>query len=120
MVAFLSRVGTPLLAAAVMTLAAAALGYFTLATVRAMVDAAAAQATDLEAARWQARIEKADAATARAAQAQAVSALTIETEANARVREVEQKLADMEKENAALPYGDACGLGRDRVRLLAR
>ena len=41
-----------------------------------------------------------------------------EADANSRIQAAQQQLIDLEKQNAALPFGDACGLSRDRVRLL--
>jgi hypothetical protein len=69
-------------------------------------------------AHWTAQIERTNAEVNRRIADQAKAALAIETEANARVRAVEDQLASLETANAALPDGDACGLGRDRIRLL--
>ncbi|TAA54833.1 hypothetical protein [Shinella sp. JR1-6] len=83
-----------------------------------MIERAAKAAAEGRDAHWSAQIERANADANRRIADQAKAALAIETDANARVRVVEEQLTNMEIANAALPFGDACGLGRDRVRLL--
>lgn len=86
----------------------------------AMLERAAQDAAKARDAYWTGEIERANAEANRRIAEQARTALAVEAEANARVRAVDEQLAMLEIENAALPSGDSCGLGRDRVRLLAR
>ncbi|GLR51256.1 hypothetical protein KYK30_20490 [Shinella yambaruensis] len=83
-----------------------------------MIERAEKAAIEKRDAHWTAEIERGNAEANRRIADQAKAALAIETDANARIRAVENQLASLETANAALPHGDACGLGRDRVRLL--
>lgn len=86
--------------------------------IETMIERAEKAAIEKRDAHWTAEIERGNAEANRRIADQAKAALAIETDANARIRAVEIELASLEAENAALPNGDACGLGRDRVRLL--
>jgi len=83
-----------------------------------MLERAARTAAEARDAYWTGEIERSNAEANRRLADQAKAALAIETDANARVRAVEVQLANLEAENAALPGGDDCSLGRDRVRVL--
>lgn len=95
-------------------------GLFILDRLDTMIERAKTAAIESRDAHWTAQIERGNAEANRRIADQAKAALAIETEANARIRAVEHQLASLETANAALPDGDACGLGRDRVRLLPR
>lgn len=106
--------------AAAMLLAAALLGFLTLATVRGMIDDARTVTAAERNAFWVAEIERGNAEANRRIAEQATKAMQIQADAAERLRQVEQQFAEKEALNAALPHGDDRGLGRDRVRLLAR
>ncbi|UDF29822.1 UNVERIFIED_ORG: hypothetical protein LHK14_00420 [Roseateles sp. XES5] len=89
-----------------------------LAKFDSALERAARQAAEARDAHWTAQVERANADANRRVADQAKAALAIEADANARVRTITDQLTTMEIANAALPSGDDCGLGRDRVRLL--
>ncbi|CAD7055373.1 hypothetical protein RHAB21_00705 [Pseudorhizobium halotolerans] len=120
MTAWLSKAVTPLIVISLMLLAAAFLGWLALHTVDGMVDDARLSAIAERDAHWKGEIAEANTKAALAEAAQANSALRIQAEATAKIRAAEEKLTELEKENAALPDGAACGLDHGRVRLLAR
>lgn len=115
-----SRLAGPFLIPAALLLAAAIVASMAVRTTRAMVADARAQALAERDAHWTAEIEKANAEAARRIAEQAKAALAVEIAANAKVQAAQDRLAELERENAALPDGDARGIGRDRVRLLNR
>jgi Na+-transporting methylmalonyl-CoA/oxaloacetate decarboxylase gamma subunit len=88
--------------------------------IETMIERAEKAAIENRDAHWTAEIERGNAEANRRIADQAKAALAIEADANARIRAVEIENANLEAKNAALPNGDACGLGRDRVRLLSR
>lgn len=92
--------------------------WFILDRLDTMIERAKLAAIESRDAYWTGEIERGNAEANRRIADQAKAALAIETDANARIRAVEHQLANLETANAALPDGDACGLGRDRVRLL--
>ncbi|MCI9864897.1 hypothetical protein RHIZ_02940 [Rhizobium skierniewicense] len=116
--AWASKAITPLIIVAAMLTAAAFLGWLTLSTVHSMVETGRKETAAERDAYWTGRIEKANGLAATADAKQVREVLRIEKEATDRLAAVTQQQANLEKENAALPNGDACGLGRDRVRLL--
>jgi hypothetical protein len=69
-------------------------------------------------AQWRAQIAESNAKVAQAQVAQAVAVAAAEARAAQDRAAREEALTLMEKANAALPAGNACGLDRDRVRLL--
>lgn len=95
-------------------------GFLILWRIDTMIERAERAAIKSRDAHWTAEIERGNAEANRKIAEQAKAALAIEADANARIRAVEIQLASLEAENAALPNGDACGLGRDRIRLLSR
>ena len=121
----ISKVTTPVVIVGAMLLAAAGLGTISILAVERMqerqdrqVAAARVQAIAERDAHWTAEIEKSEAAANRRIADQVRTAMAIEADANSRIQAAQQQLIDLEKQNAALPFGDACGLSRDRVRLL--
>lgn len=116
--AWASKALTPLIIAAAMLAAAAFLGWLAISTVNSMVETARTEKASERDAYWTGRIEKANGLAAAAEASQIREVLRIEKEATDRLAAVTQQQANLEKVNAALPNGDACGLGRDRVRLL--
>lgn len=118
--AWFSKAATPLIVIAAMLLAAAFLGWLALKTVDGMVDDARAGAIAERDAHWKSEISAANVKVAQAEADRANATLRIQAEATARVRAAESKLIELEKDNAALPDGAACGLDHGRVRLLAR
>ncbi|ANH04617.1 hypothetical protein [Shinella sp. HZN7] len=115
---FIRRAALPVITAGALLVIGLLLLWLILARFDGMVERAARAAAEARDAHWAAQIERANADANRRIADQAKAALAIETDANARVRLVEEQLTNMEIANAALPLGDACGLGRDRVRLL--
>ncbi|WP_411037711.1 hypothetical protein [Shinella sp. BYT-45] len=120
MIALLNRAALPAVAAAALLLTFALVVLLIVSRIDTLVDRAVTLAVAGRDAHWTAEIERANAETNKRIADQAQAALAIETEANARVRAVEAQLSELETANAALPAGDACGLGRDRIRLLPR
>lgn len=116
--AWASKAITPLIIVAALLAAAAFLGWLTLSTVNSMVETGKKETAAERNAYWTGRIEKANALAAKADADRSRKVLRIEQEATDRLVAITQQKAKLENENAALPNGDACGLGRDRVRLL--
>lgn len=117
---FFARVASPLVIAAALLLGVAIVALLGVRTVSGMVADARSQAVRERDAYWTGEIEKANAVANRKIADQARAALAIEAGANARVQAAQDRLNELESENAALPDGDACGIGRARVRLLNR
>lgn len=69
---------------------------------------------------WKAEIAKSNLETARTQAAQLQTVIQLESEAQEKLKAVEDQKAELEKLNAALPNGNSCGLDSDRVKLLAR
>lgn len=120
MTAAISRAALPYLITGVLLVAAAGLSFLAASKISSMIEDAAALARAERDAHWTAEIERTNAHAARRIADQAREALQIETAANERIRAAEQEQAVLEKKNAALPDGGACGLDHGRVRLLAR
>lgn len=89
-----------------------------IARIDGMVDAAREEATKARDAYWTGEIERANAIAERARADQIAAAAAADREAAEQIRRLEDQLDRLERENASLPNGDACGLSRDRVRLL--
>ena len=118
MMAWLSKSTLPLIVIAGLLLGLGGLAFAGLRLVNDMVETARTTAITERNAFWSGQIDKANAIVAQTEAANARETLRIESEATSRVRDAELQLAELEKQNAALPNGDACGLGRERVRLL--
>ncbi|OCJ65036.1 hypothetical protein A6U97_12100 [Agrobacterium tumefaciens] len=114
----LTKRAAPLIVAGAMVLAAAFLGWLAVATVNGMLERAITLKAAERDAVWRGEIEIANAKVANAETAQALVALELERDTSARIAALASKNQKLEMLNAALPDGDACGLGRDRVRLL--
>ncbi len=120
MTAAISRAAFPFLITGVLLFAAAGLSVVAVSRIDGMIEEAAASARAERDAHWTGEIERANAHAARRIADQAREALRVETAANERIRAAEQEQVELEKKNAALPDGGACGLDHGRVRLLAR
>ncbi len=118
--AWLSKAAMPLIVAGLMLLAAALIGWACLATVDRLVSEARASTKAERDAHWEAQIAKSEAKTQKLIADRLKETMAAQEAARAHVASVEAQLAQLETDNAALPDTDACGLGRDRVRLLAR
>lgn len=118
--AWLMKAVTPLIVLGAMIVAACLLGWLALRTVDGIADKARASAISERDAHWKGEIAKSEAATQRRIAEQLKETMAAEAAARSEVAAYAAQLADMEAENAALPDGGACGLGRDRVRLLNR
>ncbi|MCY1667870.1 hypothetical protein [Rhizobium sp. SL86] len=118
--AWLSKAATPLIVAGLVLLAAALIGWATLATVKSLVGDARASAISERDTHWSAEIAKSEAATQKLIADRLKETMAAQEAARAHVASVEAQLAQLETDNAALPNDGACGLGRDRVRLLTR
>lgn len=121
--ALLAKTGLSRAAATVLLVvglaALAALGAWrTAVAFERIVDQAAASARTERDAHWRAEIATANATVERTRTEQAFAAARSEVEIRATETRLETALKDLETRNAALPDGDRCGLGRDRVRLL--
>lgn len=83
------------------------------------IQATAAQgATKICNAGWEAQIAKSNVAVATARTEQVLASARADAASRDVEAQVEARLKELGKANAALPGGDHCGLGRDRVRLL--
>ncbi|TCR65427.1 hypothetical protein [Bosea sp. BK604] len=69
-------------------------------------------------AHWRAEIAASNAVAERERAEQLQQTAAAESRARAEISSLSDDLADLERRNATLPNADACGLDRDRVRLL--
>ena len=118
MTAWFSKAFAPLIVLGLMIVAALLLGWLALSTVDGIADKARASAVAERDAHWTGEIAKFEAATQTRIAEQLKETMAAEAAARSEVAAYAAQLAEMEAENAALPDGGACGLGRDRVRLL--
>jgi hypothetical protein len=118
--AWLSKAATPLIVAGLMLLAVVLIGLACLTTVERLVGEARASAISERDAHWAAEIAQSEAATQKLIAEKLRETMAAQEAARAHVASVEAQLVQLETDNAALPNDGACGLGRDRVRLLAR
>lgn len=118
--AWLMKAVTPLIVLGAMVVAAFLLGWLALRTVDSIADKARASAVAERDAHWTAEIARSEEAKATFIAEKLKETMAAEAAARSEVAAYAAQLADMEAENAALPDGGACGLGRDRVRLLNR
>ncbi len=118
--ALLPKASLSFLFAAAMLLVVGLIVFGIVSRIDTLVAQARAEAIESRDAHWTAEIERTNAEANSRIAAQVRAALDLETKANARIRAIEDQLSSLENENAALPDGDRCGLGRDRVRLLPR
>lgn len=79
---------------------------------------AADGATKLCNAGWETQISKSNVAVATARTEQVLASARADAASRDVESQVEARLKELGKANAALPGGDRCGIGRDRVRLL--
>lgn len=118
---FVSRATKPILIAGALALILllAGLGFWRgFAVIERLQDKAVKAAIALRDADWKAQIDAANAKAASAREAQALKADAASRAASAEISRLSDSLAKKEALNAALPNADACGLDRDRVRLL--
>lgn len=100
-------------------LAVAALcSWLALSSYRASLDDARASGKAEANAQWREQIAASNAKVAEAQAQQAIAVAAAEARAAQDRAARDEALTQMEKANAALPAGDACGLDRDRVRIL--
>lgn len=76
------------------------------------------KANDERNAFWKGEIEKANRIAAQNIIEQLKQSQRIEAQARTAVDEIQSKLTNMEKANAALPDNPSCGIERSRIRLL--
>lgn len=91
-----------------------------IAHIDAMVEAARIEARAERDAHWRGEIARADAEAAAESARLAIKAAAADMAARGEIERLSAQLNDLEKINAALPGAGACGLDRERVRLLAR
>jgi len=115
---WLLKAARPLIIVLLLILAALFLGWLTIKTVNGMVDDAVTRTVSERDAFWTAGIEAANRKAAEAEANQARYALNLERDTTAKLDALRARKEEVETKNAALPNGDRCGLGRDRVRLL--
>lgn len=116
-----SKMARPLLIGGVFVLALliAGLGFWRgFAAIERMQDKAVKAAIALRDADWKAQLDAANARVAAAREAQALQADAASREAAGEISRLSDQLKKAEDRNATLPNADACGLDRDRVRLL--
>lgn len=117
---FLTKATKPVIVVLLMSCLAAFLGWLALSTVDGMVERAVATKAAERDAICRAEVETANTKVAKAEAEQVRLVLDLERSTSARIAALKTENEELEKQNAALPNGDACGLGRDRVRLLPR
>lgn len=99
--------------------AAGGLGFWRgLVAIERIQTAAAEGATKLCNAGWETQIARSNVAVASARTEQALASARADAASRDVESQVEARLKELGKANAALPGGDRCGIGRDRVRLL--
>jgi uncharacterized membrane protein len=116
--AWLSKAATPLIVLGLIALAAFGVSWATLSVVDRLVSDARASAVTERDAHWTAEIARSEAATQKLIAEKLKETMAAQEAARMHVASVEAQLAQLETDNAALPDDGACGLGRDRVRLL--
>lgn len=87
-------------------------------SIAGQVAEARAQAIVGRDAHWQAEIARSNAEAEAERRRRADDAMAVDAAARAEIARLEKSLVEMEARNAALPGGAACGLDRERVRLL--
>lgn len=106
------------LAGLVAIAAIAGIGFLTVSKIDGMMDKAATAARQERDAYWNGQIEKSNAeANAKIADA-LKETMAAQDAARDQIATAEQRAAELEKENAALPDNGTGGLSRERVRLL--
>jgi len=89
-----------------------------LKTIGDMIDDAARAARAERDHYWRAQIEQSNAAQQAKVAANLRQTMALQEAARDQVAAAEARAAELERQNAALPDNGACGLSRDRVRLL--
>lgn len=89
-----------------------------LAAYDRIIQRAIDKANDERNAFWKGEIEKANRIAAQNIIEQMKRSQLIEAQAQTAVDEIQSKLTNMEKANAALPDNPSCGIERSRIRLL--
>lgn len=89
-----------------------------LAAYDRIIQHAIGKANDERNAFWKGEIEKANRIAAQNIIEQMKRSQLIEAQAQTAVDEIQSKLINMEKANAALPDNPSCGIERSRIRLL--
>ncbi len=120
MTAFLGKLASPFIVAGALLAAAALLFWLTMSVVNGMVSDARAAAISERDAHWTAELAKSDAETQKKITDNLRQTMAAQDAARDQVAEANQRADQLEIDNAALPDTGACGLGRDRVRLLNR
>lgn len=118
---FASKAVKPLLVAAAfaLVLLLAGLGFYGgFKVIERLQNKAVQTAVAMRDAEWKGQIDAANAKASAAREAQALKADAASRAAAVEISRLSDSLAKKEALNAALPNADACGLDRDRVRLL--
>lgn len=113
----IGKTGIALIAAALMVCAAGLL-YLAAGKISGMVEDARKQGRAESDHYWRAEIEKSNAALQAQIAENLRKTMALQEAARDQVAEAQARAADLEQQNAALPDNGACGLSRDRVRLL--
>jgi hypothetical protein len=98
-------------------------GYWFMKGIRridAMIETARTEARAGRDAHWRGEIAKANAEAEVERARLALNSSAADAAARDQIERLAGQVSDMEKANASLPGAGACGLGRERVRLLAR
>lgn len=98
----------------------AAMGLYAYAShqLRTLVSEARQEAMDARDAFWKGQIAESNAQAEAARAASANARAQAEATARAEIDRLRTQLTELEKANAALPGGDACGIDAERLRLL--
>ena len=120
MSAFLAKYLSPLVVAGLLFAAGGLLAFAAVHEVNGMVKDAKDTATAERNAFWKGKIAEANAEKEAAVAAQLRAVMLAGQQIRAAENAAEIEIKQMEKANAALPGGDACGLRPERVRILPR
>ncbi|WP_319519652.1 hypothetical protein [uncultured Martelella sp.] len=120
MPAFLAKYLSQLVVAGLLFAAGGLLAFAAIHEVNGMVKDARKTAISERDALWKGKIAEANAAKEAAVSAQLRAVMLAGEQIRAAETEAQTKLKEMERANAALPGGAACGLGPERVRILPR
>lgn len=118
MTAWLTKAITPILIGLGLIALIALLGLWTVNGVTDWLETYRTRIVAGQTALWKAEIAAANLETARTQAAQLQKVISLESEAQEKIKAADDRMAELETQNAALPNGDRNGLDADRVKLL--
>lgn len=118
MTAWLTKAATPVLIGLGLLALIALLSFWTVNGVTDWLETYRTRIEDDRDTYWKGQIADANLETARTQAAQFQKVISLESEAQEKIKAADDRQAEMEKQNAALPNSDSCGIDIGRVRLL--